>query len=91
MKNADVLKASLDAIEAQLELARVQVQALRHAMAPLLAPKATISLLEHCAEISPIRCALQDDGAKINIGTFGDLNAWQCVGCGHVERAAHVA
>jgi hypothetical protein len=80
---AEIIKAHLDAIEGQLELTKVQILALRHALAPLFAPTARPSLPDRCTGIA--RCALQDEDARISKASFAEPNAWKCVGCGHRE------
>ena len=80
---AEVIKAHLDALEAQVELAIVQIKALRHVLEPMFAPKATVALDPRCAGIPAARCALQDDAARLSRASFGNRNAWQCLGCGY--------
>jgi hypothetical protein len=84
----DVLKAHLDALDVQLQLFQVQVQALRHVMEPMFAPKATPSLEPRCAGIPADRCALQSEDGRIARGSFGNPHAWQCVGCRYVEGSS---
>jgi hypothetical protein len=78
---ADVIKAHLAAIEGQLELTKVQVLALRHALEPMFAPKVAVSVPERCEDIPESRCGLQAEDARISRRTFDKPNAWQCLGC----------
>mgnify|MGYP001562569116 CR=1 FL=1 len=85
MITADVIRAHLAAIDGQIELTKVQVMALRHALAPWLVPTAKLSLPDRCYGIASSRCALQEDDARIERGSFDQPNAWQCKGCRYRE------
>lgn len=85
-----VLIAQLDALDAQIELLKVQAQGIRHRVTQGdTAPRATQSLPQRCTGIREDRCALQDDNAQQPRASFADPNAWVCIGCRwHETRAA---
>lgn len=83
-----VLAGHFAAIDASLELLRVQMEALKHYMASKPEPSRELpaatfgeDLPERCKSIDPSRCGLQDEDARMARGTMSDPNAWQCVGC----------
>jgi len=84
---SDILKAHLDAIYASLGLLRVQVEAMRHAISSQRA-KAEPTRLPRCQDVNPALCAIADDDARVDKRTFGNPNAWECRGCGHMGSTA---
>jgi hypothetical protein len=84
----DVFKAHLDALDAQIELLKVQTAAMRHALDLARAAMqpaqsaAPAPLPERCAGVPASRCAKRDDEARVSRGSFGNPHAWQCSGCG---------
>lgn len=80
------LKAHLDAVDAQIELARVQVAGLRHYLETVEraanAPSARLDLPERCSGVATSQCGLQDDENRIDMGSFTDPHRWRCRGCG---------
>jgi len=44
--------------------------------------------LQRCQDVNPARCAIADDDARRDIRTFGNPNAWECLGCGHMGSTA---
>jgi hypothetical protein len=82
-----VVAASLDALEAQIELLRVQVIGVRQrlqALAESQAPRVEFSLPDRCNGIAEHRCGLQDEGARIPCGNLREPGKWQCRGCREV-------
>lgn len=74
----------LAVIEAQLELLKVQILALRQVLTPPPSAKESAPILrDECLNVPPDRCALQNDDAKIDRRTFGTPDAFRCKGCGH--------
>jgi hypothetical protein len=82
--SALVLK-HLESIGASMALLNAQLEALKHELAPRPAPPvARESAPERparCAGVPDARCGLRDDEACLPRGSFGNPNAWQCVGC----------
>lgn len=74
-----VVLKHLDAIDAQLELLKVQLAALRHGLTP--APKVSISLPDHCQGIAEGQCGLRTDDARIDQASLTHPNRWVCNGC----------
>ena len=85
----EVLKAALDAIDADMDLLRVRLKTLRHTLAPMLVPRVeeSVPVEARCQGIPAQHCALQDDDARISRATFADPHAWQCAGCRHRETS----
>jgi hypothetical protein len=82
-----VVAASFDAMEAQIELLRVQVIGVRQrlqALAESQAPRVELSLPDRCNGIAEHRCGLQDEGARIPCGNLREPGKWQCRGCREV-------
>jgi hypothetical protein len=82
-----VVAASFDAMEAQIELLRVQVIGVRQrlqALAESQAPRVELSLPDRCYGIAGHRCGLQDEGARIPCGNLTEPGKWQCRGCREV-------
>ena len=76
-----VLRARLDAIEAQLRLGLAQVDALRHHLAPTVTR--TPELPASCQGVPEHLCARQCDEALVDVGGMGGAAArWICRGCG---------
>ena len=76
-----ILRAHLDAIEAQLRLALAQVDAVRHALAPTVTQ--VPDLPATCQGVPEHLCARQCDDALVNVGGMGGAVArWICRGCG---------
>lgn len=80
---SDVILKQLDVLDAQVELFRVQLQALRHAIGTPV-PKATASVaqLARCEGIPDRFCGLVDEDARRDCATFAAPHRWQCAGCG---------
>jgi hypothetical protein len=77
-----VVKAQLDAMDVQIELLRVQAQGLRQALTePEKPPTARLEVPARCEGYPSDRCAEQDPDARKSLASFGNTNAWQCVGC----------
>jgi hypothetical protein len=77
----DVVPSHLDALEAQLRLALVQLEALRQTLASRQTPSVTPAPLpERCASYEPGRCMLQD-AEGVSSGGFGSKTT-MCPGCG---------
>ena len=91
----DLTLSYLDGLEAQVELMRVQIQALRHyletkAKHEAEPPSARIDLPERCNGIPSKRCGLQNEDSRIDRAGFGAAaDRWVCQGCGFdsLERA----
>lgn len=83
-----VLKAHLDAIEASLAILKVQVDAMRHALTLVAAPKVEPNLPERCIGAPEGLCALQDEDARLSRASFDDPNGWQCKGCRYIGNTA---
>jgi hypothetical protein len=86
-----IVSALLDALDAQIALLKVQSAGVRQRLESLdraEPPKAVESYPARCANVLPIKCALQNDEACISVGSFTDPNAWQCNGCGWKETHA---
>jgi hypothetical protein len=82
-----VVAASFDAMDAQIELLRVQVIGVRQrlqALAESQAPRVELSLPDRCEGIAGHRCGLQDEGARIPCGNLTEPGKWQCRGCREV-------
>jgi hypothetical protein len=85
--DTNVVRAQLDALEAQVRLTLVQCQALRHALtvAQLTTPAppaaAEETRPERCAQVDESLCGRQDEDARMSRATFGDPLAWVCRGC----------
>jgi hypothetical protein len=82
-----VVAASFDAMEAQIELLRVQVIGVRQrlqALAESQAPRVEHSLPDRCNGIAEHRCGLRDEGARIPCGNLREPGKWQCRGCREV-------
>lgn len=77
-----VTEGHLDAVEAQLRLALVQVAALRqHLAAP--ATSSEPDLPPACAGVPEHLCARRCDDARVDVGGMGGGPArWVCRGCG---------
>lgn len=86
-----VLLAQLDALDAQIELLKVQAQGIRHHATTETppGPTARLSLPDRCHGIA--RCALRDDAARIVRGSFADPNGWQCAGCRERVTSGEIA
>lgn len=85
-----VLLAQLDALDAQIELLKVQAQGIRHHVTtetPPPGPTARLSLPDRCQGMAESRCALRDDRARMVRGSFADPHAWQCAGCRYRESS----
>jgi hypothetical protein len=80
-----VRDALFAAIDSQLELLKVQVLALRQRFEATNSQRVEIALPERCEAHPAHRCALQDDGARINLSTLTQRGKWQCRGCREIE------
>jgi hypothetical protein len=89
-----VVAASLDALQSQIELLRVQVLGVRQrlqAIAESQAPRLELELPARCEGIPEHRCGLQDDGARIPCGNLRDGGKWQCRGCREITIDGYVS
>lgn len=69
----------IGAIEAQIELLRVMVAALKHGLTPV--PPVTLSLPSHCDGVPESVCGLRNEDARIDKASLTAPNAWVCRGC----------
>jgi hypothetical protein len=74
----DVVRAHLDAIDAQLDLLRAQVLAARQALPPV-ATETPVIVPAECLGIE--KCGLRDDTHRMYGSGFGSPRQWVCKGC----------
>lgn len=77
---SQIVHKHLDALAASMNLALAQIEALRHALAPV--PSAAIDLPARCAGIAGDECALRDGEWNTSRRTLGNPSQVQCDGCG---------
>jgi hypothetical protein len=74
------LARHLDVLEAQLELMRGQIVALRHAL-PDVARETPALVPASCVGIE--KCGLKDEDQRMYGSGFGSARQWVCKGCGN--------
>lgn len=77
----DVERKHFAAIEATLEVLKVQISALRHERAMTQPETPARTLPPSCTGIDGEHCGLKNDEARSSRATFTSPHAWVCTGC----------
>lgn len=83
----DATKRQFQVLKAQIDLLRVQLETLEHALTE--PPTATVARPKGCRllEIPDEQCGYCEEDARISKASFASPNKWECRSCGLIEGA----